>query len=111
MTLLEWIGLAGNIAAIATAVAAACAWAYYRRDLRKKLEALEVYLKSEKSARIDNGERSVLHLMARVGLTEAEVLQASFRSNLIRRLLAKDPKTNRAEAILLVYDDGPSNQV
>jgi hypothetical protein len=44
--------------------------------------------------------------MVRVGLTEDEILQASFRSRHIKRLIATDPKTNRAEAILLAYDEG-----
>jgi hypothetical protein len=43
--------------------------------------------------------------MARLGLTEAEVLQASFGSKHIVRRIAADPTTLRADAILLEYVD------
>ena len=41
--------------------------------------------------------------MARVGMTEAELLHASFKSRHAGRVIAADPETNRAEALLLVY--------
>src|ERR1700692_3152954 len=73
--------------------------------IHSKRIQLENYLKAEKAAGRDKGQRTILHLMARLGLTEAEVLQASFGSKHLVRRLAVDPTTLRADAILLEYVD------
>ncbi|HEY1615106.1 MAG TPA: hypothetical protein VGF97_15575 [Rhizomicrobium sp.] len=103
---MDYLTTAANVAAILTAISAAAAWVYYIVGQQSKRRKLESYLRSEKSKGADKGQRTVLHLMVRVGLTEDEILQASFRSRHIKRLIATDPKTNRAEAILLAYDEG-----
>jgi hypothetical protein len=92
-------------AAILTAIVAAGAYAVYRWDTRSKRIQLENYLKAEKAAARDKGQRTILHLMAKLGLTEAEVLQASFGSKHTVRRIAADPTTLRADAILLEYVD------
>ncbi len=99
------LSILGNLAAIATAVVAVVGYWLYRRDLRQKRRQLEAYLMDQKSdaRRDDKGQRSILHLMARVGMTEAELLHASFKSRHVGRVIAADPETNRAEALLLVY--------
>ncbi len=51
------------------------------------------------------GQRSLLHLMANVGMTEAELIQASFRSKHIKRKIAPDNKTGRADALLLEWKE------
>ena len=93
-------------AGILTALVAAGAYAVYRWDIHSKRIQLENYLKAEKAAARDKGQRTILHLMARLGLTEAEVLQASFGSKHIVRRIAADPTTHLADAILLEYVDG-----
>src|SRR5258706_1235553 len=60
-------------AGILTALVAAGAYAVYRWDIHSKRIQLENYLKAEKAAARDKGQRTILHLMARLGLTEAEV--------------------------------------
>ena len=90
-------------AAILTAVVAVVAYVWYRWGIHSKRIQLENYLKAEKTAARDKGQRTILHLMARLGLTEAEVLQASFGSKRIVRRIAADPTTRLADAILLEY--------
>jgi hypothetical protein len=92
-------------AAILTALVAVVAYVRYRWGIHSKRIQFENYLKAEKAAGRDKGQRTILHLMARLGLTEAEVLQASFGSKHLVRRLAVDPTTLRADAILLEYVD------
>ena len=99
------LDIAANVAAILTALVAAGGYGLYRWDHYKKRQKLEAYLKAEKALRADKGQRSILHLMAELGLTEAELLQASFRSRHISRRIAPDPATQRAAALLLEYHD------
>jgi hypothetical protein len=92
----HWVG-------ILTALVVAGAYIVYRWGIHSKRIQLENYLKAETAAATNKGQRSILHLMAKLGLTEAEVLQASFGSKHIVRRLAVDPTTLRADAILLEY--------
>jgi hypothetical protein len=92
-----------NIAAILTAVVATVGYGTYRWDQRTKRVRLENYLCAEKSKNHDQGQRSLLHLMANVGMTEAELIQASFRSKNIDRKIAPNAKTGRADALLLEW--------
>lgn len=101
-----------NIAAILTALFAAWAGIYVIFDLRNKRLKLEDYLRQVQSNATgdDKGQRTILHLMARLGLTEAEILHASFRSKCIVRTLAANKETGRADAMLFEYDDKASNR-
>ena len=102
---MTWLGVLGNIAAILTAAVAAVGYGLYRWDHRKKREKLEAYLKAEKAKGTDRGQRTILHLIAELGLTESEILHASFISDHIDRRVASDQKTNRATELLLEYRD------
>jgi hypothetical protein len=106
MILLE---TAANVATIPTALIATLAAAYVWRDARQKRVRLEQYLKAEKVAGSGKGQRTILHLMANVGLTEAEILHASFGSNRVARKLGKDEKTGLANVLLLEYTEQPSS--
>jgi hypothetical protein len=99
------LGLIANIAAIFTAAIAVFGYGAYRLDQNGKRKRLENYLKAEKSKGKDRGQRSLLHLMANVGMTEAELIQASFRSHHIDRKIAQDMETGRADALLLQWRD------
>jgi hypothetical protein len=107
---MEWLTVIADIGAILTAGVAVVGGGYLWRDRRGKQTKLENYLKAEKqnASRGDKGQRSILHLMARLGMTEGEVLQASFRSKCIERRLSADDKTGRATAMLLEYEVGRS---
>ncbi|MEM8724189.1 MAG: hypothetical protein AAGE86_01570 [Pseudomonadota bacterium] len=99
---MEWLTVVANVSAIATAVVAAGAAIWVWFDQHSKRSRLEAYLKSEKQAGADKGQRSVLNIMAALGLTEAEVLQASFRSTKIKRRIVSD-ETGLAAHMLLEY--------
>ncbi|HEX4293065.1 MAG TPA: hypothetical protein VHZ29_02930 [Rhizomicrobium sp.] len=80
-----------DVASIATFVLAALGsalglWCYMRFqwDLRQKRLKLENYLKAELGGD-DLGRRSVLRIISAIGLTETEIIQASFRSNHVAR--------------------------
>lgn len=45
--------------------------------------------------------------MAALAMSEADLLDAAFRSKHIGRKTAADPETGRAVALYLFYDDGP----
>lgn len=100
---MAWLGIIANVAAILTALIAGVGYGIYRFDQYDKRCSLEKYLKSEKENKEDHGQRSLLHLMASLGMTEAELLQASFRSKHIDRKIAPNIKTGRAEALLLEW--------
>lgn len=102
---MTWLATLGNIAAISTALVAAFGYGSYRWDHRRKREKLEDYLKAEKAKGTDRGQRTILHLIAELGLTEQEILHASFVSNHIDRRIAPHPITNRATELLLEYRD------
>jgi hypothetical protein len=97
------LGNIANVSAILTAFIAIFGYCYYQSDRYKKCKLLEDYLKAEKQASKDQGQRSLLHLMAKVGMTEAELIQASFRSKHISRKIAKDPETGYANTLLLEW--------
>ncbi|THK33449.1 hypothetical protein EHS39_36285 [Ensifer sp. MPMI2T] len=53
----------------------------------------------------DAGQRTVLHLVAHLGMSEAEIVDAAFRSKVIRRLVSVDNQ-GKADRLLLVYETG-----
>lgn len=95
-----WLGLLANISAIATALIAAVTAIWFWRDARLKRLRLEQYLAAEQAKGEDRGQRSVLHLMTKLGLTEAEILQASFRSRHIKRRIKSDAGGMAAQMLL-----------
>ena len=101
----ESLGIIANIAAILTFAAAVFAYCSYRLEQRLKRKRLEEYLKNAKHTGSDRGQRSLLHLMAKAGMTESELLNASFSSNHISRKIAKDENSDRAQALLLEWKD------
>ncbi len=103
MNLLETLA---NFASILTAALAGIVTIYIWLDRRRKRAKLEAYLREVKTSAKGGevGQKTVLHLMARLGMTEAEILQASFGSKRVKRTLAKDDKTGRAAAMLLEYN-------
>jgi hypothetical protein len=105
---MNWLQPVANLASILTAVVAALAYGRYLIDRRRKRQKLEAYLEAEKAAERDRGQRSILHLIARLGLTEAELLDASFRSKHIIRRIAANPVNRRAEDLLLEYNESAS---
>lgn len=100
----------GDMASVATAVAAAGAWLYYlclRCIHRRRLERHLLRAKqSADHAKGEVGRRSVLNTMAYCGMTEAQVLDAAYRSSKIKTAPRTDWSTGYAAGINLEYDDG-----
>jgi hypothetical protein len=94
-----------NLAEILTAIVASIAYAAYRIDQYRKMTKLEDYLKKEKADNPDKHIHTVLHLMAMLGLTEDEILRASFRSKHIRRAQHVDASTRLTDKILFAFQE------
>jgi hypothetical protein len=99
MTLENW----ASVATIWTAALAAGVAGYYWHDARQKRLKLEAYLKTRQGKR--TYQHTILHLMAELSMTEAEILHACFRSKHIRSLVHEDRKTGLAKNLLLEYAD------
>lgn len=103
------LSMAANWAAILTALVAVIAGGRYIYEQRARRRALEKYLR-DKKLNPDGLERyTVMHLMAHLAMTEAEVLHAGFHSNKVRAVPGED-KQGRAVRIYFEYsgDDVPT---
>lgn len=99
-----------NLASISTAVVAAGAAIYYWYDRCSKQKRLETYLKAEKVNNPSGKTHTVIHLMAKLGMTEAEILRASFASRHIIHKTRKDDDTGLATKLLFEYSDEPKSR-
>lgn len=93
-------------AAILTAGVAVWAYSRYLYERRQKRLRLEAHLKAEKEAGQNKGQRTVLHLVARLGMTNTEVVDAAFRSKCIGRVVHTDKK-GHASALMFEYEPRP----
>lgn len=91
-----------NLAAILTAVVATVAYARYLWVRCTKRWCLERYLKREKAIGANKGQRTVLHLVAKLKMAEGDVLDAAFRSKRIRCVSLPD-KDGRVASLLFQY--------
>ncbi|MEO6215995.1 MAG: hypothetical protein ABIO86_08195 [Sphingomonas sp.] len=69
----ELIAIVANWAAILTAFVATLAYARFLRAQWIRRRAIEKHLREEKLSDYDTGKRTVIHLMAHLAMTEAEV--------------------------------------
>ena len=106
---MTWLEISAACATIITAVIVVIAYVHFGSVQLRNRWRVERYLKSEKEAGRDQGQRSLTHLVARIGLTETEIMDASFRSKCIRRRIVSDPATKRAVEVLLEYEGETSN--
>lgn len=104
----EFLECGANIASITTAVIAGIAYGRYSLDKREKRLRLENYLKQEKVTRKDQGQRSVMHLVAELGMTETEIIDAAFKSQHIVRKVTAD-MIGAASKLLLEYSESKVN--
>jgi hypothetical protein len=93
-----------NLAAIITAVVATWAYGRFWLGQRNRQKKLEIYLREQKLYGPDEGRRSVIHLMAYLSMTESEVQQAAFQSNVI--VTAPDIDFQRQDVGLLFEYNG-----
>jgi hypothetical protein len=108
-----WLEVLGNGSAVLTAIVAVLAYGQYQWRKYRQRQELEKYLRSQlaepKNARahitgrLDSGARTITHLVAHLGMTEADILEAAFVSKRIARLTGVDAETGRAADLLLRY--------
>jgi hypothetical protein len=102
MTYEKSLEIAAHWAAILTSVVAVWAYGRYVYDRREKRIRLEKYLEAETAAGTDQGQRTVMHLVARLGMTESEIVDAAFRSRHVSRAVGVDDR-GRADTLLFVF--------
>jgi hypothetical protein len=91
-----------DLASIITAVIAAGAAVWYFRQRRQKTLSLENYLKVETGG--NETRRTVTHLAAVLGMTEADVIDAAIRSRHIERS-ATPPMMGAPSMLLFRYSN------
>lgn len=89
-------------ATILTAIVAVIASGQYYLRRRSRRILLEDYLRTEKDQN-PKPAHTVMHLMARLGMTEEEIFQASFDSTRVARKIRSDSKTGLAQEIVFEY--------
>jgi hypothetical protein len=104
MIAVVYLEILANLAAILTAGIAAWAYGWFLWQRREKRLRLENHLRDEHD-RDDQGHRTLLHLVANLGMSEAEIVDAAFRSKVIRRRVTVDNQ-GKADCLLLEYDSG-----
>ena len=100
MTCLDVIA---NLASILTAIVAAGAAIHYWCDARSKQKRLENYLRAAHDKNPDKCTHTMVHLMAELGMTEAEILHASFASDSIAHKTRTDQETGLAAQLLFAH--------
>ncbi|MEJ5979568.1 hypothetical protein WG901_23150 [Novosphingobium sp. PS1R-30] len=103
MNYMDGLTVAANWATILTAAIATVAYGRFICGQWRRRKSLEAYLLNEKMRRDDEGRRSVIHLMAHLGMTETEVLAAAFQSKVITVVPGMDD-SGRASRLLFEYD-------
>ncbi|MBS1181916.1 MAG: hypothetical protein H6Q99_1796 [Proteobacteria bacterium] len=102
-----WANISSIGAFVVTLIGAAVGvygYLEYRCKWRQKKMKLECYLlESKKNAGVgDQGQKTVLHLVRHLGLTEDEILKISFESKHIERRTGQDDH-GRADILYFVY--------
>lgn len=109
---MNWLEAASDIATVILAIVAIGAYGWYQIDLFARRRRLEEFLKGEvkgKRHKDDPGRRTVLFLASQLRMTEAEILEAGFKSRKIKCVPGFDKETHRTDAIFFEYDRGNSN--
>lgn len=104
----DWLELLDQLSTIATAAVAVWAWWQFGIRRTRHRRALERYLKSLQGNpqwEKDQGQRTVVHLMAELRQTEAEVMEGAFASTEIEIIRVPDPATGFATSLLLAHHD------
>lgn len=91
-----------HLAAILTAGVAVWAYGAYQYGRRQQRIRLGKLPQRGKQAGVDLGKRSILHLVAQLGMTEGQVNDAAFRSKSIRRRVSPD-RHGIAGTLMLEY--------
>lgn len=104
MSYRDLLDVLSDWATILTAAVATIAYWHFVANQRTRQKALEDYLREVKLGRHYEDRHSVLHLMAVLKMSEAEVLQAGFRSRKVLSMPGQDER-GRVDRIYFEYDD------
>jgi hypothetical protein len=104
MTLDRYVELVAALLAIATAFGGGVLYLKRTSDRRQRQHRLEQHLREEKELGVDQGQRTIQHLVAHLGMTEKEVLEAALNSRALHRRTRQDDQ-GFANVLLLEYDD------
>jgi hypothetical protein len=101
-----WLNIASNIATVGLAIVAIGAYGWYQLDLWIRRERLERFLKSQigKQSKNDTGRHSVLFLASQLRMTEAEVMEAGFKSKKLKCVPGYDKEHTHTVVIYFEYD-------
>jgi hypothetical protein len=100
----DWLSPVADVATILTFLGAVFAYGKYLCDRARKRWRVETYLKGEKMKNKDQGQRSLLNIMAALALTEADILQAAFDSKKIKpRIQSNVTQAHPFGSLLLEY--------
>ncbi len=102
MSYLQMLSIVANWAAILTAVIASGVSFWLWHEQCSKRKKLEKYLRSEKEKLNDKGQRSLMHLMRKLSMTEADIQHAAFRSKSVEPRI-KNGDDGFAETLLFEY--------
>ncbi|RYG86104.1 MAG: hypothetical protein EON59_10755 [Alphaproteobacteria bacterium] len=107
---ISWLfGLGANLAAIITAVIAVWVWLWFRAQRVRRRRRLEQYLREVKLAGDGMGQRTVLHLIGNLRMTEAQVFEAAFDSKVVVTVPGQD-HTGIANRIYFQYTTGDPSE-
>ena len=106
MIFISGLHILADVAAIVTAIAALWAYLNYRLEGYRKRRRLEQYLEVMRS--ISCWRVTPLEAAVAVGMTEAEVMNAAYRSKLIERQTTPDTAEAPARIVLKYVDDDES---
>lgn len=107
MTHRDELEIVANITAVLTFVGAVGAWCYYQYGFTRKRKEFEKCLEEDGKPFKKRGEPGAFtfqHITARTGLTESEILRASFKNRRVNRLERVDADGYTKE-ILFQYND------
>jgi hypothetical protein len=102
MIINEWVAVGAGVLAICLTLVA---WRVREAMIVHRSARMEAYLRLEREAGRDRGQRSTKQLMAKLRMTARQVLEASKRSPAIRRLpvTAHLPGSTLADSAMFEY--------
>lgn len=89
-----------DLASLVTAAVAGLAVGKHYWDKCARRRKLESYLVGQKLGSQDKGQRSLIHLVAALSMTEAQLLEAAFSSKKIRIRRKSDDDSGLATTLL-----------
>jgi hypothetical protein len=101
---IAWLVNLDAAAGTLTAGVAVWAWGQYQFGRWSRQNRLEKYLEGEHPGQRDQGDmgaRTVLHLVAELKMSEAQIMEAAFRSDIIECVKVPDKQTGRTTEVML----------